>query len=161
MSRIVLDTNSLIQSIPPRSRYHRIWQSFLDGTNILCVSTDILAEYEEILQRLTDLDTAQLVIELIINNPYTRFFTPHYHFNLIEADPDDNKFVDCAICANARYIVTEDHHFDVLKTCTFPKVDVIDIDLFTSMIATRDYHLLDRDSTPLLNEPAVPYETNR
>ena len=33
---------------------------------------------------------------------------PHYTFALIEADKDDNKFVDCAIAANAKCIVTED-----------------------------------------------------
>lgn len=38
MSKIVLDTNSLIQSIPPKSKYRKIWDSFLDGTNELCVS---------------------------------------------------------------------------------------------------------------------------
>ena len=30
---------------------------------------------------------------------------PHYTFALIEADKDDNKFVDCAIAANAKCIV--------------------------------------------------------
>ena len=46
MSRIVLDTNSLIQSIPPKSKFHKIWKSFLDGTNELCVSSEILVEYD-------------------------------------------------------------------------------------------------------------------
>ena len=105
----------------------------------MCVSTDILEEYEEILQRLTDLDTAQLVIELIINNPYTLFLTPYYKFNLITDDPDDNKFVDCAIAANAKYIVSEDRHFDVLKSCSFPKVDVIGLDLFASLLKSKPY----------------------
>lgn len=134
MSRIVLDTNSLIQSIPPKSKFRRIWESFLEGTNELCVSSEILAEYEEILQRLTDLQTAKYVIELILNNPYTRFITPYYQFNLITADPDDNKFVDCAITANAKYIVTEDRHFDVLKKCDFPKVDIIKLDAFLQFV---------------------------
>lgn len=156
MARIVLDTNSLIQSIPPRSKYHQIWKSFLDGTNVLCVSTEILEEYEEILQRLTDEDTAQLVIELIINNPYTQFLTPYYKFNLIAEDPDDNKFVDCAIAANAKYIVSEDRHFDVLKTCSFPKVDVIGLDLFASLLESKPYTFSD-DSSHLVNEPAIPY----
>lgn len=49
----------------------------------------------------------------------------------------------------------------VIFTNVHPKVDVIGIDLFTSMIATRDYHLLDRNNPTLLNEPAVPYETHR
>ncbi len=158
MSKIVLDTNSLIQSIPPRSRYHAIWQSFLDGTNVLCVSTEILAEYEEILQRLTDADTSQLVIELIINNPHTLLLTPYYKFHLITTDPDDNKFVDCAIAANARYIVTEDHHYDVLKQCTFPKVDIVDLDIFLREVQHQHLYSCNDDSpTPLLNDPVVPY----
>lgn len=156
MSRIVLDTNSLIQSIPPKSIYHAIWQSFLDGTNTLCVSTEILAEYEEILQRLTDIDTAQLVIELIVNNPHTLMFSPYYKFNLIAADPDDNKFVDCAIVATAKYIVTEDHHYDVLKGCSFPKVDVVDLDTFLCEVQHLNKHS-NEPSSSLLNEPAVVY----
>lgn len=157
MSRIVLDTNSLIQSIPPRSIYHAIWQSFLDGTNTLCVSTEILAEYEEILQRLTNVDTAQLVIELIVNNPHTLMFSPYYHFELITSDPDDNKFVDCAIVASTKYIVTEDHHYDVLKSCSFPKVDVIDLDSFLREVQQLSSYGFSSPDTPLLNEPSIPY----
>ena len=56
--------------------------------------------------------------------------TPYFHFGLITVDPDDNKFIDCAIAANARYIVTNDRHYDVLKLLDFPKVDVINIQDF-------------------------------
>ena len=73
---------------------------------------------------------AKLTLDLIVSNPYTQFFVPHYQFNLITSDPDDNKFVDCAIVANAKFIVTEDHHFDILKQYDFPKVDVIRLDDF-------------------------------
>lgn len=55
---------------------------------------------------------------------------PHFSFGLIEADKDDNKFVDCAIAANAKCIVTEDNHFNVLKSISFPKVEVVGIDDF-------------------------------
>lgn len=157
MSRIVLDTNSLIQSIPPKSNYHAIWQSFLDGTNTLCVSTEILAEYEEILQRLANIDTAQLVIELIVNNPHTLMFSPYYHFELITSDPDDNKFVDCAIVASAKYIVTEDRHYDLLKSCSFPKVDVIDLDSFLREVQQLSSYDFSSPDSPLLNEPSIPY----
>ena len=47
---------------------------------------------------------------------------------------DDNKFVDCAIAANASYIVSQDHHFDILKTIEFPKVELIDIDTFMALL---------------------------
>ena len=128
MSRLVLDTNSLLQCISRRSRYHDLWLSLLDGRNILCVTTEILEEYAEILERKTSPKFAELALNVITNNPYTLFVTPYYHFRLIVADPDDDKFVDCAVAGNAKYIVTEDSHYDVLAGLDFPRVDIIKLD---------------------------------
>ena len=128
MSCLVLDTNTLIQCISRRSRYHELWRSFLDGRNQLCVTTEILAEYAEILERKTSATFASLALDVIINNPYTLFVTPYYKFNVITTDPDDNKFVDCAVAANARFIVTDDHHYNVLLDLEFPKVSIIKLD---------------------------------
>jgi len=130
MERIVLDTNCLIQCISSKSHYRRIWDSFFDGTNLLCVTTSILNEYEEILSKLTNEETAKYIIDAIVSNPYTRFINVYFDFNLIQKDPDDNKFVDCAITAGARYIVTEDHHYDVLKWKEFPGLDIVGLDDF-------------------------------
>lgn len=102
----------------------------MDGKNKLCVSNEILEEYIEILQRLTDNETAEYVVKTILNSPFVELITPFYHFNLITVDPDDNKFVDCAISGNAHYIVTNDHHYDVLKDIDFPKVNVVNIQQF-------------------------------
>ena len=132
--RIVLDTNSLIQSISPKSVYHDVWLSVLTGRNTLCVSNEILEEYAEILNRLAGKKTADLVLNTIIECKNVVFLTPYYHFNLITADTDDNKFVDCAIQANARYIVTNDHHYDVLRQIEFPKVGIIKLMDFIQMI---------------------------
>lgn len=132
--RIVLDTNCLIQSISPRSRYYAIWKSFVNEQNILCVTNEIITEYLEILQRLTDYETAEAVVKTILNSKFVKFVVPYYHFEIITQDPDDNKFVDCAITANARYIVTNDHHFDILKTISFPPIDVITIEEFFNLI---------------------------
>lgn len=40
----------------------------------------------------------------------------------------DNKFVDCAVVANAKFIVTEDRHYNELKDLDFPKVETIRLD---------------------------------
>lgn len=128
MARLVLDTNSLIQCIARRSRYHTIWLSLLDGRNKLCVSNEILEEYEEILERKASHAFAMFAISVIVNNPHTILITPYYHFNLITADPDDNKFVDCAVAGNARFIVTEDRHYNILRQMDFPKVNIIGLD---------------------------------
>lgn len=135
--RIVLDTNSLIQSVPPKSRYHIVWQSLVRGEHVLCVSNEIIEEYIEILQRLTDYETAELIVKTIVNSPFVEFVTPYYHFQMIKSDPDDNKFVDCAISAGARYIVTNDHHYDILKRTPFPYVDVVSLSDFTDMLTNN------------------------
>ena len=58
----------------------------------------------------------------------------YYHLHLITADPDDDKFVDCVFKANAKYIVTQDHHYDVLKQTPFPHIEVVDIDEFLNIL---------------------------
>ena len=131
MSRLVLDTNCLIQIVSPRSKYHALWNSFVCGENILCVSNEIIEEYVEIMQKLMGY-AAEYVVKTILNSKFTQVITPYYNFNLIEADKDDNKFVDCAIAAQAKCIVTNDHHYDVLKTIPFPKVEVVGLVEFIS-----------------------------
>ena len=76
----------------------------------------------------------RIVLDTIIECKNVVFLMPYFHFNLISADPDDNKFVDCAIQANARYIVTNDHHYDVLRQIEFPKVEIIKLMDFAQMI---------------------------
>ena len=130
MSNIVVDTNTLVQIISPRSRYHRIYQSLVDGTHHLCVTTEILEEYEEILMRLTRNDIAKTIMRAITENPSTIFITTYYHFGLIVSDPDDNKFVDCAFAAGADYLVSEDGHFKVLREISFPSLNLVTLDEF-------------------------------
>lgn len=128
MARLVVDTNCLIQIISKRSRYHDLWLSFIDGRNKLCVSTEILNEYEEILSCKASPLFASLALKVITNNPNTIFVTTYFNFELIKSDPDDNKFVDCAISANAKFIVTEDNHYNILKEIDFPQVEIINLD---------------------------------
>ncbi|MDO5489691.1 MAG: putative toxin-antitoxin system toxin component, PIN family [Bacteroidaceae bacterium] len=131
MSRqIVLDTNCLVQMISLHSPYRPVWQAFRDGRYTLCVSNDILTEYNEILERVANAAVAHNIVNAIARSPYTRMIDPQYRFGLIEQDPDDNKFVDCAIIAGADYIVSEDAHFRILADIPFPSVAVIRLDEF-------------------------------
>ena len=115
MRRIVLDTNCLLQSLPTHSPYHRVWTEVLAGRISLCVNTEILNEYEEILASKTTREIAQNVVEAIARLHTTVYQETYIHFGLITQDVDDNKFVDCAVAADAEYIVTNDAHFSVLK----------------------------------------------
>lgn len=125
MSRyIVLDTNSLLQSLSRRGKYYDVWEAFILGKYTLCVTTEILAEYEEIIASHMSPQAAKLAIEMILRANNVRRIDAQYRFGLITVDKDDNKFVDCAIVGNAEFIVSDDKHFNVLKDIPFPHVKV-------------------------------------
>ena len=134
MRRIVLDTNCLLQALPTYSPYHQIWTDVLAGKISLCVNTEILDEYEEIRAEKTTKEIAHNVVEAIARLSTTTYQEVYIHFALIKSDVDDNKFVDCAVAADAEYIVTNDTHFDILKEIPWPKVSVIKIKDFMNQI---------------------------
>ena len=133
--KIVLDTNCLLPAVFPRSIYHWIWQSFRRGDFTLCYSNEIIAEYEELLSSLYPSDMTENAISLLLTSHNVEKVIPYYKWNLISADPEDNKFVDCAFNAGADFIVTNDRHFNVLKNIDFPKINVIDIETFKRIIS--------------------------
>ena len=122
---IVLDTNVLLTIISERSSIHDIFLAFLDEKYTLCVTTDILIEYEEIITRHMGQSTALNIMQVIENAPNILEINRYFAWRIIETDPDDNKFVDCAIAAQAQYIVTGDRHFNILKTVDFLNFSVI------------------------------------
>ncbi|MBQ8868070.1 MAG: putative toxin-antitoxin system toxin component, PIN family [Bacteroidaceae bacterium] len=128
--RVVLDTNCLVQMISLHSPSRPAWQAFRDGKYLLCVSNDILNEYCEIIEKVANAAVAHNIVNAIVRSPYTLKFDPHFRFRLIEQDPDDNKFVDCAVIAGADYIVSEDAHFRVLTESPFPEILVIRLEDF-------------------------------
>ena len=134
MRYIVLDTNCLLQALPSKSPYHKIWTEVLEGRISLCVNTDILEEYEEILAQKTTPDIARNVVDAIVNLTTTTMQNTYVHFEMLSADLDDNKFVDCAIASEAEYIVTNDKHFNPLREIPWPKVEIIKIAEFVKQL---------------------------
>ena len=134
---VVLDTNCLLQSLSHRSRYYNVWESFILGKYVLCVTTEILEEYEEIIASHMSPLVAKLAVESILRANNVIRVDAQFRFGMITADVDDNKFVDCAIVANADYIVTDDKHFNVLKTIPFPHVEVKKLEAFLKELNNR------------------------
>jgi uncharacterized protein len=135
--KIVLDTNVLLTIISERASLHEIFIAFLDEKYILCVTTDILNEYEEVIGRHMGKDVADNIMKVIENAINVEYVIKYYKWQLIQIDPDDNKFVDCAITSNAKYIVTGDKHFNILKDIPFPKVEIIDAYSFINELNTE------------------------
>ena len=132
--KIVLDTNCLLVSISKYGDAYPVWRGFLEGRYTLCVSTEILDEYEEIIARMTTPDIARNIIDAILKRKNVERVSPYFHWNLITSDPDDNKFVDCAFAAGATYIVSDDSHFDVLREIPFPKLLVLKLREFVEAL---------------------------
>jgi len=134
MNPVVIDTNCLLQIISRRCPYRPIWDAFLAGRFTLCVSEEILAEYQEILEQQITPTVAENVVMLILNQMNVQLVDPHFRMGIITADSDDNKFVDCAFAAGADYLVSEDSHFRVLLETPFPQLNLVTLDEF---LATR------------------------
>ena len=134
MRYIVLDTNCLLQALPSKSPYHKLWTDIMDGKVCLCVNTDILDEYEEIIGQKSTPEIAHNVVEAIANLTTTVLQTSYVHFELLTTDYDDNKFVDCAIAADAEYIVTNDKDFEPLAQIPWPRVEIIKLAEFIKQL---------------------------
>lgn len=133
--KIVLDTNVLLSAVLPTSRYHWILDQVNQGELTMCVSTDILSEYAELLERFYNPIVADATLTALLYSPNVEQYSPSYFWRFIEADHDDDKFADCAIASGADAIVTFDRHFNILKTISFPKVRVINPDDFRQLLA--------------------------
>lgn len=134
--RIVLDTNCLLASLSRHSEYYPVWKGLQTGQYVLCLSNDILNEYEEIIGLKTSAEVAKNVVGLLLKSKNVEFVDAFFKWRLIEADHDDDKFVDCAFAANATYIVSDDKHFDVLKSIAFPRIAVLKLVQFLQTLQT-------------------------
>ena len=116
---VCIDTNALLPILSLSHRWGVILDVWIDGRFVWAVSTDILAEYEELIvsrmgaKRWQDFVRLLEVVETLHHNLVRS--SPSFQFHVMTGDPDDDKFSDCAIVSDADFIVTEDRHFDVLN----------------------------------------------
>lgn len=132
--KIVLDTNILLACIGRRSPYRWLFDAIIDGRIALALSTEIIFEYQEILERKTTRNIADNVVSLLTIHPKSELIEVHFNFNLISTDKADNKFVDCYIASNADHLVSNDSHFGILKKISFPRVSILTLDEFEQLI---------------------------
>jgi putative PIN family toxin of toxin-antitoxin system len=118
--RVCIDTNVLVQLFGAARPFGAIADALQRGKLEPAVSNEILLEYEETLTRLSGQGRWEMLwkfleaVSRLHNN--VLYVEPQFRFQLVSADPDDNKFADCAIAAGADYIVTNDRHLDVLHS---------------------------------------------
>ena len=134
LPRIVLDTNVLLVSVSARSRYHWAFRALIDQCATLCLSTEIALEYEEVLAEHMGRAAANDVMEFFEVAPNVEWVRSAYRWRLVTADPDDDKFADCAVASGAT-LVSEDRHFDPIRDLDFPPLHVVGIEGFRQLLA--------------------------
>jgi putative PIN family toxin of toxin-antitoxin system len=132
--RVVIDTNCLLQILGAKSKYHFLFESFLQFGYVMCISNEVLLEYEEILRMKASPLAADLFVKVIVRSRNVIRKDPYFKWNIITNDFDDNKFVDCAFACRANYIVTNDNHFQEAANSPFPVFNVINLDDFSELM---------------------------
>ena len=128
--KVVLDTNIILASVSPFSPYHSVFEKFEQGVFTLCLSTEIILEYEEKLSEKFSPTVAELTLGGILLKENISFTEIFFRMRLLYPDMDDNKFADCAFAANAHLLVTNDKDFNVLKKIKFPQLIVKNMEEF-------------------------------
>lgn len=130
--RVVIDTNVIISAIGKQSPNRKIFDSILNGRLDLYVSNDVFLEYKEILGRKTNVEIANnftYLLNMLSNVHFTNIF---FKWDIVEEDPDDNKFIDCYIASDSDCLVTNDKHFEKVKKNVYPEINIIDSENFIS-----------------------------
>ena len=109
MIRVVIDTNVFISSFfggNPK----RIIDLWKNEEIILCLSKDVLEEYIDVLQRvgLKDENEIDELLSLFAKGFNILFTTKTPKIKAVKEDPDDDKFIECAVALKAKVIVTGD-----------------------------------------------------
>jgi putative PIN family toxin of toxin-antitoxin system len=132
-----LDTNVFAQLFSSSSPFPQILDRFIHGRFELLVSTEILLEYEEVVVREFGFArwnrTWALIQKVNALHKTVVEVKPQYRFAVISNDPDDNKFVDCAVVGGATLLVTSDRHFAEVENSGYA-VRVVGPEEFATLI---------------------------
>ena len=109
MSRVVVDTNVFISSFfggNPR-KIIDLWKS---GEITLCLSKTIVDEYIEVLRRLRLQNEKEIeeLLSLFAHGFHVAFTAKTPELHIVEKDPDDNMFIECAVALKAGFVITGD-----------------------------------------------------
>ena len=138
MIRVVLDTNILVSIALPGSRLLPMMSAWKDGRCRLLLSEEIFDEYLRVFMypkfRLSPQDIRQLIEHEL--RPYAELVRVTSRVHVITADPDDNKFLACALDGHADVIVSGDRHLLTLKR--FHVIPILTARQLLERLATAD-----------------------
>ncbi len=137
--KVVIDTHGILNAISSHSTNKWLYDAFIDEQFIWVASNEIISEYSEIIGQNFGLSVSIFVLESLINAENFQKYEPSYKWQLVEKDPDDNKFVDCAVGVNADYLVSDDKHIRGLLNIKnlFPPVPIVTFQEFKKILENK------------------------
>ena len=122
--RVVLDTNVLISSLLFKGKLSRIVALWQEGKIVPIISKETFDELRAVLEypkfSLTATEIKSLIEHEIL--PFFEVAKVSEHVEGACRDPGDDKFISCAISANADFIVTGDKDLSDLKKYQFVRI---------------------------------------
>lgn len=110
MLKIVIDTNVMVASLFGRSA-GKLISAWRRGSITLCVTPAVLREYENILTRFSFRgDGPTLLLKDLSDGKHMLLDENPPEGRWVEDDPEDDKFIACALAHKAEYIVSSDIH---------------------------------------------------
>ncbi len=133
--RVVIGTNIFVSSFFGGNP-EKIVGLWLSGEATLCVSSAIIEEYIAVLQRICPSlgNKIEGLLELFGKGFNLVFTTRTPTLNVVEADPDDDKFIECADALQAQYIVTGDKA--LLAIGKYGDIEIIGAKRFLEIMTT-------------------------
>ena len=98
--KVVIDTNGLLNSVPKNGAKRWLYEAFIAKKFVWVFSNEILSEYAEMIAIEFGHRAMELVTSILLTSSNTLRYEPSYKWQLVEQDPDDNKFVDCGLKEN-------------------------------------------------------------
>ncbi len=131
--KVVLDTNILVSALGWKGKPHRIMEKVTNNELELFISNKQLSELSRVLNypRLKFTEEQKFKFkELVLKT--ASFVEPTIKLDVIKDDPDDNMFLECALVADADYIVSGDDHLLSLKK--FGRIKILTANQFLNEI---------------------------
>jgi len=122
--KVVMDTNVFVSGVFFSGPPYQILTAWQSGDFELVVSDEILYEYKRVGEILAE-ERPKIDLEPILNFviEHARVYKPTKLKEPICEDPDDDKFIACALASGSKVIISGDKH--LLKVSGFQGIDVL------------------------------------
>ena len=115
--KVVLDTNVYFSAFNTGHGVpFELWRRAVRGEYTLLISPAIIRELAEVLREDLIWREPEIVAQLKLIVRVAKLIEPKLTLEDIEADPDDDRILECAIAGHADLIVSGDRHLTRLKT---------------------------------------------